>query len=101
MLNNEHNEQGPVIELNDLNFKYLEMVNGTARLINRFYEDEAIISNLKLIGKRLNANEVEEWIITLAPDDLDWEDEIRLDGRKSILFSRHFYRLRSQLKVCW
>ncbi len=90
MLNNEFNDKdGPFIQLNDLNFNYLEMVNEKARLVNRFYEDEVTIKNLKkLIGKPLNASDALKYgLITIAPDDLDWADEIRLDLEERASFS--------------
>lgn len=90
MLNNEfNNKNGPYITLSDFNFKYLEMANGKARLANRFYEDENRINELKkLVGNNLDANEALKYeLITIAPDDLDWIDEIRLDLEERASFS--------------
>ncbi len=55
------------------------MVNRLSRLAARFYNDEAQMkSSRSMIGKRLSAREaLDAGLVTAAPDDLDWEDEIR------------------------
>jgi len=55
------------------------MVNHLSRLAARFYEDEAQHSSLRnRIETKLPAREaLEAGLVTSAPDDLDWEDEIR------------------------
>jgi benzoyl-CoA-dihydrodiol lyase len=70
----------PKIALSAANFGALPMVNGRSRLAARFNGDEAKIAVLKNeIGKQLTAEDAEALgLITVAPDDLDWEDEIRL-----------------------
>lgn len=68
------------IALSEMNFGGLEMVNGRTRLGNRFYEDENILSILKQqVGVDIDALEAEEkGLVTFIPDDIDWEEEIRL-----------------------
>jgi benzoyl-CoA-dihydrodiol lyase len=65
--------------LSKMNFGPLPMVNKLSRLAARFYGDESQIAELRnAIGKRLSAREaLELGLVTAAPDDLDWEDEIR------------------------
>jgi benzoyl-CoA-dihydrodiol lyase len=65
--------------LSKMNFGALPMVNHLSRLAARFYEDAAQIESLrKQIGKKLSAREaLVAGLVTSAPDDLDWEDEIR------------------------
>jgi benzoyl-CoA-dihydrodiol lyase len=65
--------------LSKMNFGPLPMVNKLSRLAARFYGDEAQIDALRrLIGNRLAAREaLDAGLVTAAPDDLDWEDEIR------------------------
>ena len=65
--------------LSKMNFGPLPMVNNLSRLAARFYSDEAQIEMLHgAIGKKLSAREaLEAGLVTAAPDDLDWEDEIR------------------------
>ena len=65
--------------LSKMNFGPLPMVNGLSRVAARFYSDEAQLQTLRgAIGKKLPAREaLEAGLVTSAPDDLDWEDEIR------------------------
>jgi benzoyl-CoA-dihydrodiol lyase len=67
---------GPHIALTGLNFHHLEMVNGRTRLAARF-NDDAVIERF---GTSLldTAAAVELGLVTFAPDELDWDDEIRL-----------------------
>jgi len=67
------------IALSKMNFGPLPMVNHLSRLAARFYGDEAQIELLhQQIGKKLSPREaVDAGLVTAAPDDLDWEDEIR------------------------
>jgi benzoyl-CoA-dihydrodiol lyase len=62
-----------------MNFGPLPMVNHLSRVAARFYEDETQLKALHdQIGKKLAPREaVEAGLVTAAPDDLDWEDEIR------------------------
>jgi benzoyl-CoA-dihydrodiol lyase len=65
--------------LSKMNFGPLPMVNKLSRVAARFYGDETQIDALRgAIGKRLSAREaLDAGLVTAAPDDLDWEDEIR------------------------
>jgi len=69
----------PNMTLSNMNFGPLPMVNKLSRLAARFYSDEAQIEELRgAIGKKLSAREaLDAGMVTAAPDDLDWEDEIR------------------------
>ncbi|MBV8089401.1 MAG: benzoyl-CoA-dihydrodiol lyase [Alphaproteobacteria bacterium] len=71
--------EGPTIALSRLNFGYLEMVNGRTRLATRF-NDAALAAKLgHHTGTSINAAEALDLeLVTFAPDELDWEDEIRL-----------------------
>jgi benzoyl-CoA-dihydrodiol lyase len=62
-----------------MNFGPLPMVNHLSRVAARFYEDEAQLKLLHgQIGRKLAPREaVDAGLVTAAPDDLDWEDEIR------------------------
>jgi benzoyl-CoA-dihydrodiol lyase len=55
------------------------MVNHLYRLGARFGQEAASIEALRgQVGKKLSAREaLELGLVTAAPDDLDWEDEIR------------------------
>ena len=67
------------VALSKMNFGGLPMTNHLSRLAARFYQDAARIEVLSsLIGKKLSAKEaLEAGLVTSAPDDLDWEDELR------------------------
>ena len=92
MINNallNENKSGPFISLSKLNFKSLEMVNGQTRLQTRFNNDDIKLSKLyDLCDKNLNAEEAFDLeLITVIPDDLDWNDEIRLSIEERASFS--------------
>jgi len=67
------------IVLSEVNFGALPMVNHLSRLAARFCGDETQVAGLKkLIGKKLTAREaMDAGLVTAAPDDLDWDDELR------------------------
>jgi len=79
MRDTQEGEPGAALTLSRMNFGPLPMVNHLSRLAGRFYQDAAQIELLRAhIGKKLSAREaVEMGLVTAAPDDLDWEDEIR------------------------
>ena len=70
----------PTIQLSELSFGALRMANGLTRLETRFLDDDESVGNAnKLIGQNLDAQEaMAAGLVTYAPDDIDWEDEIRL-----------------------
>ena len=72
--------EAAALTLSRMNFGPLPMVNHLARLAARFYQDEEQIGRLRAqIGRKLSAREaVEAGLVTSAPDDLDWQDELRL-----------------------
>ncbi len=76
------------VVLSRMNFGALPMVNGLSRMAARFYQDSAQIEKLRgLTGKTLTVHEaIEAGLVTAAPDDLDWEDEIRqaLESRAAL-----------------
>jgi benzoyl-CoA-dihydrodiol lyase len=70
----------PSIQLTEMNFGALRMANGLTRLETRFLGDDESVANAKnLIGQALDAHAaMNAGLVTYAPDDIDWEDEIRL-----------------------
>lgn len=62
------------------NFGAYPMVNGLSRIARRFYEEaEPIDAARQCIGEPLKAHDTERLgLVTAAPDDLDWDDEIRI-----------------------
>jgi benzoyl-CoA-dihydrodiol lyase len=67
------------IRLSRMNFGALPMVNRLPRLEARFYQDANQIEALRSrAGAKLAAREaLDAGLVTAAPDDLDWEDELR------------------------
>ncbi len=92
MINNallNENKEGPFISLCKLNFKKLEMVNGQTRLQTRFNNNYSKLKELsELSDKCLNSEEAYQYgLITVIPDDLDWNEEIRLCIEERTSFS--------------
>jgi benzoyl-CoA-dihydrodiol lyase len=71
--------EAATIALSKINFGALPMTNHLSRLNARFYQDAARIDALRLqVGKKISAKEaLDAGLVTSAPDDLDWEDELR------------------------
>jgi benzoyl-CoA-dihydrodiol lyase len=77
------------ITLGDMNLGPLTMSNGLTRLQTRFWGDEA---GYEAAAKRKNeALEAEDaadlGLITFAPDDIDWDEEIRIATEERASFS--------------
>lgn len=73
-------DAAPALQLSPANFGWFPAVNNLTRLQTRFYEDEATIAQLKnLSDSVLRADQaLALGLVTLTPDDIDWEDEIRI-----------------------
>ena len=73
-------DAAPALELSPANFGWFPAVNGLSRLQTRFYEDESSINQLKTLGDSpLRADQaLALGLVTLTPDDIDWDDEIRI-----------------------
>jgi benzoyl-CoA-dihydrodiol lyase len=80
MLDTQEGEARATAMLSEMNFGPLPMVNHLSRLEARFYQDEERIKDLhSRIGQQLAPSEaVEAGLVTAAPDDLDWQDELRI-----------------------
>jgi len=78
----------PKITLSTLNFGAYPMVNAHARLAARFYGEGAPIARAKeAVGRALAADAaLDLGLVTAAPDELDWADEVRvaLEERASL-----------------
>jgi benzoyl-CoA-dihydrodiol lyase len=64
----------------EMNFGALPMCNDLTRLETRFLDQDEAIANIKAeIGNELDAESAEELgLVTFIPDDIDWEDEVRI-----------------------
>jgi benzoyl-CoA-dihydrodiol lyase len=84
----EDGRDAPRIAASALNFGAYPMVNGLARIAARFYDEPAPIARVKdAAGRLLAADEaLDLGVVTAAPDELDWDDEIRvaLEERASL-----------------
>lgn len=89
MRDSEEAETPATMTLSKMNFGPLPMVNGLGRLASRFYADANKIEAARaLAGKKLSAKEaLEAGLVTAAPDDLDWDDEIRQVIESRVAFS--------------
>ena len=70
----------PHIRLSRMNFDSLPMANGLSRLQTRFLGDAASLAAAEeMVGQDLSAADaLQAQLITYAPDDIDWQDEIRM-----------------------
>ena len=73
-------DAAPALQLSPANFGWFPAVNGLTRLQTRFYEDSVTIKQLESLGdSKLRADQaLELGLVTLSPDDIDWDDEIRI-----------------------
>jgi benzoyl-CoA-dihydrodiol lyase len=81
MLQMPDNEAGAcAIVLSGMNFGALPMVNGVSRIANRFCNEPQPVAKAKAqIGNRISADAAFELgLVTFAPDDIDWDEEMRI-----------------------
>ncbi|NPC54320.1 2,3-epoxybenzoyl-CoA dihydrolase [Caenimonas soli] len=73
-------DAAPALQLNAANFGRYPEVNGLTRLQTRFNEDGETIAQLQgLQDSKLRADQaLALGLVTLTPDDIDWDDEIRI-----------------------
>jgi benzoyl-CoA-dihydrodiol lyase len=79
MLDTQEGEAKASMTLSEMNFGALPMVNRLSRLEARFYQNQSQMDKLReQVGRKLNAQEaLAAGLVTAAPDDLDWQDEVR------------------------
>ena len=79
----------PAVRLTGMNFGPYPMVNGITRLASRFLDEPGRVDDLKRrIGEDLDARAAAEaGLVTFAPDDIDWEDEVRIAIEERASFS--------------
>jgi len=65
---------GPQVALGAINFGGLEMINGRTRLAARFNSNDFELA----VGAFDSAAALAAGLVTFTPDELDWDDEIRL-----------------------
>jgi benzoyl-CoA-dihydrodiol lyase len=77
------------IRLTAMNFGPYPMVNGLTRLASRFLAEPARVDDLKRrMGEDLDARAAADaGLVTFTPDDIDWDDEIRVALEERAAFS--------------
>lgn len=77
------------VVLTGMNFGPLVMPNGLTRLEHRFLNDPSMVDQAKdKIGEPLEAIDADELgLVTFIPDDIDWEDEVRIAIEERASFS--------------
>ena len=77
------------ITVSDMNLGPLPMSNGLTRLQTRFHgDDDSLHAVEKRAGDALGAEEAESLgLVTFAPDDIDWDEEVRIAVEERSSFS--------------
>jgi benzoyl-CoA-dihydrodiol lyase len=77
------------VTVGDMNLGPLPMGNGLTRLQTRFLSDEGALKAVEArAGEPLRAEEATELgLVTFAPDDIDWADEVRIANEERASFS--------------
>ena len=83
------NRPPAMIRLTDMNFGPLPMPNGLSRVESRFLgKTEHLAAVQAEEGNDLDALAAEDLgLVTFAPDDIDWEDEVRIATEERASFS--------------
>jgi benzoyl-CoA-dihydrodiol lyase len=80
----EAEEAGPTLALSNLNFGTYPMVNGDSRLSAHYCGEVPALER----GKPLDAKAADAaGLVTVAPDELDWEDEVRIAVEERVSLS--------------
>jgi benzoyl-CoA-dihydrodiol lyase len=92
MLDGEHDDvpgPAPVVVLTPANEGPYPMGNGLSRVESRFWGHPTELAEvIGRLGKPLDGRQcLELGLVTFAPDDLDWEDEVRLALEERAAFS--------------
>ena len=83
------NRPPAAVRLTELNFGTLPMGNGLTRLQSRFLEDTDALDRARAaIGRELEAAAAAALgLVTFTPDDIDWQDEVRIALEERASFS--------------
>ena len=79
----------PTVRLTEVNFGVYPTVTGLTRLASRFLDEPGRVDDLKgRVGEDLDAAAAAEaGLVTFTPDDIDWEDEVRIAIEERAAFS--------------
>jgi len=83
------NRPAAALQMTSANFGLYPMSNDLSRLESRFLGEPDAVADLKgEIGRQIEAEEAEELgLVTFIPDDIDWEDEVRIALEERARFS--------------
>jgi benzoyl-CoA-dihydrodiol lyase len=72
--------RAPAIAVGEVNFGLYPMATGQSRLARRFYEEAPALDAVRArLGDALDADAASALgLVTAAPDDIDWADEVRI-----------------------
>ena len=73
-------ERAPRISVGEVNFGFYTMATDQSRLARRFYEEAPALDAVRArLGEPLDADAaLALGLVTSAPDDIDWSDEVRI-----------------------
>lgn len=79
----------PTITVADANLGWYPMATGQSRLQRRFYNETPALDSIKaVIGQALSGEQASALgLNTSAPDDIDWDDEVRIAIEERIAMS--------------
>src|SRR6185295_4569353 len=82
-------ENGPSIGFSPLNFGSYPMVNGESRISAHYCGEVDLIEKIRSeTNKTINTTTCKQLgLITSAPDDIDWEDEVRIAIEERVALS--------------
>ncbi len=80
MLSESEDGELPFIAMSQMNFGTYPMINHLSRLQTRFYGADDTLKHLsKRVDTPISPDEaMSEGLVTFAPDDIDWDDEVRI-----------------------
>jgi benzoyl-CoA-dihydrodiol lyase len=81
--------KAPHIAVGELNFGTFPMVTGQSRLQRRFYDEQPALEAVRAkAGQSLDAQQAFDiGLVTSAPDDIDWADEVRIAIEERVAMS--------------
>ncbi len=82
-------QSAPRITVGDVNFGLYPMITGESRMERRFYHEQPALDAVRAKAQQpLDADAAFELgLITSNPDDLDWEDEVRIAIEERVAMS--------------
>lgn len=85
----DSSEPPAVLRTTEMNFGPLPMCNGLTRLQTRFLNQPEVVEKIQdQNGKDFDAADAfESGMVTFIPDDIDWEDEVRISIEERTSFS--------------